>query len=172
MGTRKGKRGNKHRQVFNQSARKECAKLTSSKSTTQRAFEDRKYFEAFDLDEKFNPASGEIESNFIKDQSLTAKQHLRVFGPVPTEQMILRGKQLDKATGKMVATTDTITTKRSDRSLLRQGRPGGSLPVLKRQASKGNKRITLDSDAPLRGPREAETAPFVPDSAILPPTDE
>lgn len=163
---RRGKRGNKHRQEFNKTARREAARLIPSVSTTARAFEDRKYFEAFDLDERFNPASGEIETTFITDKSITARQLLRVFAPQPTETITLHGQQLDHKTGKLVAVTEQRTIKRTDRSLLRQGKPGGSAPILKRQASRGNKRITLDSDAPLRT-REPKAAPVVPDSAVF-----
>jgi len=108
-----------------------------------------KFFECFDGTET-------KEDHLIPRQSLTIQQHLRIFDRKVLEMMPIKSRQLDKKlfkeTGKVVLreVVDNKTTKYSDKTLLRQGKPFQYPADFKRQTSK-TKRIRMDEDTIFRG---------------------
>jgi hypothetical protein len=166
VGNKRSRGGNERWREFKRSVRQDAKALIPSISATAKIAGDAKYFECFDQIEKFNHDKDQLEIHFVKDKSITAQQMLRVLPQTVTESIMLKGKQLDKTTGKLVTVTETRVLKMSDKTLLQRGKPTSALPVLKRSTSR-SKRITVDIDADLRtAPRESKIE-YVPLEDVL-----
>jgi hypothetical protein len=150
MSTRGGKRGNKARQEFSSEVRKDASRLIPAISVTARQIHEGKYSEWLVAQESYDPISDSVIETLIEDKSLTAKQFLRLGRQVPTRGITIKGRQLDRATGQMIETTDIKILKMSDKTLLSRAKPDSNaraMASLKRQASRGQKRISYpDAD--------------------------
>ena len=74
-----------------------------------------------------------VETHVVPRRSLTRKQLLGIF-PQRVETAPIPTRQLDKQTGKMVATTENRVTWKSDRSLLNRT-PSNEIGTFKREGS-------------------------------------
>jgi hypothetical protein len=150
MSTRGGKRGNKTRQEFSADVRKDASKLIPSISVTARQIQEGIYSEWLVAKEGYDPEADQVVETLIEDKSLTSKLFLRLGQQVPTKGIVLKGRQLDHKTGKMVEVTDIKILKMSDKTLLSRAKPDSNaraMQSLKRQASRGQKRISYpDAD--------------------------
>lgn len=105
-----------------------------------------------------------VEEHIVPRKSLTRKLLLRVFPPqVEVEQV--KGRQLDKKSGRMVETTDNRVVWKSDRSLLRNNKPENLENIrFKRQTSR-SRRIKTEIELPAVVEVSQDTA-LDPDPAL------
>jgi len=92
---------------------------TGGVSPTGAAIERAKYNEHTFIGET-------VADHVVPRKSITDSQYLRLF-PQTVEVEPIKTRQLDKATGKMVETTDNRVVWRSDRTLLDTTRPDSKL---------------------------------------------
>lgn len=133
-GQPRGNRGNGAKKQFRDSAAKDARSLQSHGSTSQQIIDGKGKGSG-----SFSPAMYDVyfdedvletaETHVVPRQSLTAKLHLKSFPTKALETRQQVSRQLDQAyykqTGhiRMTEVTDTVTTLRSDRNLLRKGNP-------------------------------------------------
>jgi hypothetical protein len=96
-------------------------------STANLVIDAAKYFECATIEEN-------RQDHVIPRQSITRKQLLQIF-PQRVETEPVPTKQLDRRSGNMVETTDNRVTWKSDRTLLRKGKPFDKIGVFKREGS-------------------------------------
>lgn len=135
------------RQVWRKDIRAEAKKMIPGISTTGRIPQDGIYFDGdgFSIHEEYDPLKGKIVQTPILDKSLTARTFMGIFPQRPTEKILIIGRQFDRATGKMVQTTDEQVLQMSDRTLLRRGNPFAQAVDIHRQTSI-SKRIVRNVD--------------------------
>ncbi len=147
---RKRSHGNAVQRDKNRMVSREANRFTSRESVTARHLDEARHFECWEAREAYDPVSKKIVETPVIDRSITAAQFLRILPQYPVEGVILKGKQLDKETGKLVEVTDVKITKMSDRTLLKRGKPDTQIDRLeaglRRQTSR-SKNIRPDDDA-------------------------
>lgn len=101
-----------------------------------------KYYECATIEER-------PETHIVPRQSETRKQLLGVLpGSIETETR--KGRQLDKRSGELIEVNDQRLTWKSDRTLLRRGKPFEEIGTFKREGSVSiglNKRKTIRTEA-------------------------
>lgn len=109
-------------------------------SATAALAEAAKYYNGALIDEN-------REDHIVPRQSITRKQFLGIVPPA-MEMEPMQAKQLDKQSGKLIATTDDRLAWKQDETLLRRGDPFKAPRVFKREGSVSvglNKRKTITS---------------------------